>query len=228
MARITLNGFYQYDDSLFNVTFPDGIDRGVVIDELLYQLGDLYPYIQSYENLKKMISKWASEEYSILYRMLLALEAEYNPIENYDRKENWTDTPELTDTRETNMYGKDIPDVKISSDKNILDKPNQTVTTTTSAYNNSNYQPRDKVQTEGTNNNRTKYTESTKGQSSYRGREKEEVKKTGKTTHNGRMHGNIGVTTNQEMINEELNLRKFNIYNYIVDRFSELFIIEVY
>lgn len=228
MARITLNGFYKYDDSLFDVTLPDGIDRGIVIDELLYQLGDLYPYIQSYENLKKMISNWASEEYSNIYRMLLALEAEYNPIENYDRKENWTDTPDLTDTRKTNTKGKDSPDIKVSSKQKILDEPDETVTTTTSAYNSATYQPKDKVQTQGTNVNRTNRTETTQGQSSYQSTETEKVNKTGTTTHDGRMHGNIGVTTNQQMINEELDLRKFNIYNYIVDRFSERFIVEVY
>lgn len=228
MARITLNGFYQYDDSLFDVTFPDGIDRGVVIDELLYQLGDLYPYIQSFENLKKMISNWASEEYSNLYRMLLALEAEYNPIENYDRKENWTDKDSGEDSRLITSNGTEHPNTSVITNDETSEEPNQTETTTVSAYNSAAYQPKDKVETKGTNVTRRNATETTSGTNGYDNTERDTFTYGKHSEHDGRMHGNIGVTTNQQMINEELNLRKFNIYNYIVDRFSERFIVEIY
>lgn len=43
----------------------------------------------------------------------------------------------------------------------------------------------------------------------------------GKTTaHDAYIHGNIGVTTSMTMINEELNGRKFNLLNEIVDMFA--------
>ena len=47
-------------------------------------------------------------------------------------------------------------------------------------------------------------------------------------THNSRMHGNIGVTTNAQMINEEIELRKFDIYTDIARRFEKEFLIQVY
>lgn len=47
--------------------------------------------------------------------------------------------------------------------------------------------------------------------------------------HEGRVHGNIGVTTTQQMIEQELSLRKnYNIYNMISDSFCDEFLIQVY
>ena len=41
-------------------------------------------------------------------------------------------------------------------------------------------------------------------------------------------HGNIGVTTNQQMINEEINLRKTDIYEIIVQDFKNMFMLQIY
>lgn len=47
--------------------------------------------------------------------------------------------------------------------------------------------------------------------------------------HEGRVHGNIGVTTTQAMIEQEISLRKnYNIYNLISDSFCDEFLIQVY
>lgn len=47
--------------------------------------------------------------------------------------------------------------------------------------------------------------------------------------HEGRVHGNIGVTTTQQMIEQEMSLRKnYNIYNLISDSFCDEFLIQVY
>lgn len=47
--------------------------------------------------------------------------------------------------------------------------------------------------------------------------------------HSGRIHGNIGVTTTQHMIEEEIQLRhNFNIYSMISDCFCDEFLIKVY
>ena len=43
-----------------------------------------------------------------------------------------------------------------------------------------------------------------------------------------RTHGNIGVTTNQEMIEAELKLRRYDIYNIISNEFLDKFCIGVY
>lgn len=47
-------------------------------------------------------------------------------------------------------------------------------------------------------------------------------------TRRGRTWGNIGVTTTQEMIEQERNVSRFNIVDEIVDSFKEEFCILVY
>ena len=46
--------------------------------------------------------------------------------------------------------------------------------------------------------------------------------------HNGRIHGNIGVTTSQQMLESELNLARFNIVQQITDLFMSEFCIMLY
>lgn len=48
------------------------------------------------------------------------------------------------------------------------------------------------------------------------------------TTHYGRTHGNIGVTTSQQLLESELEIAKWNLYEHITDIFLEEFIIPIY
>lgn len=59
---------------------------------------------------------------------------------------------------------------------------------------------------------------------------KENENKNGESSkHNyGRSHGNIGVTTTQQMVQQELELNKFNVYNYICEQFKNQFCVVVY
>lgn len=57
----------------------------------------------------------------------------------------------------------------------------------------------------------------------------ERVENTSKSVINSvHAHGNIGVTTNQEMINQEINLRKTDIYKIIVQDFKSMFTLQIY
>ena len=46
--------------------------------------------------------------------------------------------------------------------------------------------------------------------------------------HAGRIHGNIGVTTSQQMLEAELDLGYWNIYSRITDMFLKEFCIMIY
>ena len=48
------------------------------------------------------------------------------------------------------------------------------------------------------------------------------------TSINSRTHGNIGVTTSQQMLQSELDIAKWNIYEQITDLFISEFCIMVY
>lgn len=47
-------------------------------------------------------------------------------------------------------------------------------------------------------------------------------------THKGRMFGNIGVTTSQQMLQSELDIARWNMYEHIADLFASEFCIMVY
>ena len=81
---------------------------------------------------------------------------------------------------------------------------------TVSAFNVSTYSPKDKVTSSGTNSGQTS--------SSY----------SNSLSRTGHIYGNIGVTTNQQMIQAELDLYKQNLYDELADVFIMEFCIPVY
>ena len=54
------------------------------------------------------------------------------------------------------------------------------------------------------------------------------VKDTGTITREREEHGNIGITTTQQMIKEQREVVEFNVYDYILRSFKERFCILVY
>lgn len=50
----------------------------------------------------------------------------------------------------------------------------------------------------------------------------------GKTVHEGHLYGNIGVTSSQELLEAELSVARFNLYDQIADLFIKEFCICVY
>ena len=89
MPRVTLWGFYQYDRTLFDdIVLPEGIDKENLVSEIMRNSGDLYPYHQALEYLKRNINFWFARRLFDFERMYEALRTDYSPIENYDRKEN--------------------------------------------------------------------------------------------------------------------------------------------
>lgn len=92
MQRITLIGMYNFDPSLFDtMVLPEGYDKETLIDTLLLEHGEkcvLYTDPQFMKFSIGVISrKWQLE----LEKIYEALTAEYNPIWNYDRYEEWND-----------------------------------------------------------------------------------------------------------------------------------------
>lgn len=56
----------------------------------------------------------------------------------------------------------------------------------------------------------------------------ETVSHTGTEAQTAHVHGNIGVTTNQQMITSEIELRKYDVYTDIAMRFEKEFLMQLY
>ena len=93
MARLTLNGMYDYDNTLFEgMVLPPDYDTDALFFEIMNRCGQLYPYHQQPVVLKSAIRLWFSRNYLGFDRSMEALLAEYSPIENVyeNRKETTT------------------------------------------------------------------------------------------------------------------------------------------
>lgn len=204
-AKLTLIGcnafFKNIGDDLFKgLTLPEGLVKKTLTDNILLEGGEFEVLYSDPWALQNFISIWADREQATFNRWVDALAIEYAPLENYDRHEDWTDTLDSDGTNNTTGTN----DTQSSG----------TVTTDVSAYDSSNYQPKDKVTSSETIDNDT--TESSTSTLDNEG------------VHTGRIHGNIGVTTSQQMLEAELDLGYWNIYSRITDMFLKEFCIMIY
>ena len=214
MARLTLWGIYQYDKTLFDdIVLPEGIDKDNLVSDIMRNSGDLYPYHQVPEYLKSNINYWFARRLFDFERMYEALRVEYSPIENYDRKENTTRNYENSGTdKESTTLGSTTTSTNIGSN----DNENKV-----SAYNESDYTNREK-DTQSYNSTLTNTGSGTDTTQTEYGLKRKEVE----DIH---VHGNIGVTTSQQMIESEMELRaKYDIYKIISREFEREFLVQVY
>lgn len=266
---ITLWGMMQYDKTLLsNLPFPTQFEYDDYIRCITDRCGELFPYFQNPDQLKISIQHWARRRACAWNKIVESLFSEYNPIENYDRIEEWSDSPDLTTENnggserkhdEDNIYfthatnnivgdvngnqinhsesngttqnnGSDTEILSVSafdqdgfSDKNetvrqlgtgnaVENRSDDTITTLShnSENNDSDIMRQDKL---SSNDNDTNHNIQT-----HRGT----------TTHKGRIHGNIGVTTTQQMIQAEIDLQKYDFVNGVAIEFEEEFMLQIY
>lgn len=92
MATLSIKGLYDYDPSLFDgMAWPDGVTAGDVLPELTVELAELEVVYPSANTMKTAIAAWSKSRVASWNRIVAALSAEYDPIENYDRYEDWND-----------------------------------------------------------------------------------------------------------------------------------------
>ena len=284
MARLTLWGIYQYDNTLFDgIVLPDGINKDNLVSDIMRNSGDLYPYHQVPEYLKRNMNFWFARRLFDFERMYDALRAEYSPIENYDRiedikreyKDSGTDSGTLTLGSSTTVAqtGTDTEKTTLGSSTTLTHTGTDTDTMQgggstekgVSAYNETGYANREK-DTETQNSTNTKQYNSTETNTGSGSDEKKQTydstvtntesgsdekkqsydstvintgsgsdktetayEKQRAETENTRVHGNIGVTTSQQMIESEISLRaKYDIYKIISREFEREFLVQIY
>lgn len=225
MTKFTLWGLYQYDPSLFdNAPIPDGIDKQIVIDTIMDNSGDLYCYYQQPERFKLAITNWFRRHEHGFSRMIIALLKEYDPLENYDRYEDEDTTPNLT--RTTQLSGSDTNTA--SGNDTVTTDMNETTENTgkVSAFDSSNFENKDHTDNV-TDTDGTVKTDYGRTDTTNYGR-KDEEKQTGNTKRVLHAHGNIGTTQNSEMLENELRVRRFDLYKTIAQMFEDDLLIQVY
>ena len=232
-SKITLLGMYNYDNSLFaNLTFPVGIDRDLAISRILNKSEEFELLYSDFDYLKDRIGIWAKIWERTFTKWVNALSIEYDPLFNFDRNEEYTDTR----GREYNDKRNDIENSNASalsaSTSNTVTGSSSGSTTEqkVSAYDSSSYSEKEKEEgsahtSQTGSGDSTASTESTSNNikgSDASGTSNEIVK------HAAHLYGNIGVTTSQQMLKDELDVATWNLYEHISDIFIDEFCILVY
>lgn len=224
MSLLTVEGLYNYDNTLFDgFNVPDGLVKQIAIDAILMRTRELEILYPDFTYMKNRITIW-SNKYQINWKKLYDTTVlEYNPIENYDRMEDWTDTDDETSTSARDNTRNTTNTVKSTSTNEVMNSVN--VTDQNTAFN-AGLADHAKQITDGDTTENGSITNTETGKDT----ENENVNggRTGRHTRTGRAHGNIGVTTSQQMIQSERDLVVFNIYDVIAESFIENFCLMVY
>lgn len=232
IAKLTLIGMNNYDSSLFDNLRFENVDHETLVNTILLNCGEfevLYPNIETLKNMFTLFSnKWSRT----VSKWVSALNTEYKPLENYDRYENFGGSEtELENGNETHLTNGN--ETITNNGNTILSRSgtdNNDVENKTSAFNASDYQPNEKITNQinygssdknDVNLNQTRTPNITEIRTPN-------IKKTRTPNLENHIHGNIGVTTSQQMLESELQLQYWNLYNKISNIFMKEFCIMVY
>ena len=188
-VKLSILGMYKYAPNIFDgLQLPIGADKQTLIDTIVFSYSDLTIVYPNAPILELVIRTWSKKHKESWKRIWDALNAEYSPIENYNRHE-------------------DIKDISHSSG-NTVSSGTGTNTGKATTFDSDTLSTTDQTAQESSSK------ASSTGDNTY--------------THINHTHGNIGVTTNQQMIDAELQLRNNTFYDIVANEFKEEFLIQIY
>lgn len=238
-ARIPLMSLINYQDEhlLDTLYFPDTENRSEFIDFFLLEYGEMTPLYTDPHFFKRFLTATSkSLKYTLdtLYQTLLF---EYNPIENYDRNE-WAKDVRTPDLQSKDTYASDQTDSGSESHVMTGGHTNQrggssTTENQVSADNTGDYFPSEKIIETPGDSDTTTYNSETQTigfgkKVSHGGADTNNLTGQDTNEHNARIHGNIGTTTTQQMINEERDVARYNFWQEAARLYAERLLVLVY
>ena len=208
MYKISLLGLYTYDNTLFDQLYIPPIfpavpgdtpfhyytpNKDTLVNLILEKAADFPALYPNVDFMKFMCGVWSKNCEYMMCTLWETMNAKFNPIENYDRIEDWTDSLNSNSAINSSVTanGNTQHDVAGFNSSTLVNASKDTNTETD-----------------------TGYTSDTSTSSGWR---------------KGRVHGNIGVTTSQKMLESELDVApKLNVYDYIINSFKNRFCLQVY
>ena len=209
-------------DLLNGAEFDERIDREVLNNKILSDLGACIPLYDTTDTFRVFYNNYFKVKAYTIRELLDTLEYEYNPIWNKDG--TITVEREGTHNEQINRTGRDTDDGTTVDVPNTTTRVSGSVENLVSAENVSDYQADNKSLTDSTTTENGRNTSTVNN-----------VRNTTSTdTHNGGEsdkevrveQGNIGVTSTQSLIEEQRNVVKFNVYDWLInDIKNELFVL---
>ena len=185
MSLLTIRALYNYHPALFDgLTIPDYWNKDTLIGVILRETDEREVLYSNPDTMEIAIMHWGNSNLEQWTRLAKAMAVEYEPLENFDRHEE-------------------------SSDTNLTVSEGNSKSETTEKA--TGFNSASLVTTAGADS----------GASA-------ENRATAENKHTARLHGNIGVTTSQQMLQSEIDLRKWNWYNDIAKEFANTFTLGVW
>lgn len=200
----------DWDNDLFtNLTLPGDLNtdayKTAVVDDILFRHGDAPLAYPDPAIMKYYIGVWSRRMGPLWLRYYTAINIDYEPLENYNRIENREEVREDENGNTRTLNTQTAEAGTVTTENKV------------SAENESVYQPD------------TQTVETPATTSSDTGTIRDAGTYTGSTETESRIHGNIGVTTSQQMLQSELDLvPRLDIVRYISDNYAAEFCLGVY
>jgi hypothetical protein len=216
------------------------MNKDVLIDNILYEAASLEAYYPDPNFMKFMIGRWSFMNQSVWQKLYDTTVLDYNPIYNYDRTEEWTENEKMLDGRTAASTETETRNLK-TGETSRTDSNGDVTTTGTmktelnvSGYNEVTFTPSEEtIETPDTMTSNNVIVDGTRdsintGTVSIDKKDTESLDRKRDNLRTGRAFGNIGVTTTQQMIQQERETVTFNMYKVITDSFVDRFCLMVY
>lgn len=227
-AKLTLIGVENYlnpERSVFDsMILPEGIDKDVLVGSIILRCQEFELLYSDPDFLIPAVGVWSRKNYRTFDKWVKALDIEYDPLYNYDRTEEYTDTHQGSSNRAGSFNSTGSGSNTLTN--NLTDTNVDTLTHSEKAYNETNYVGTTQDQSNGSIT-RTG-TASNALSNSNQGSDSNQSNDSYTNVHKARLFGNIGVTTSQQMLQSELDIARWNLYEHIADLFCNEFCIMVY
>lgn len=204
-AKITLIGLNGYTEGhIFDdLILPEGIDKEVLVNSVLLNSGEFEPLYADAYAMRFAIANWGKKWYDVFARWHKALSLDYNPLHNYDLYSDSEDNRDINTTTDTTST--------------VDTSYNRTSETKVSAFDSSDYQPNEKSEYIG--------TEDKDSVGKIKGKTDDDVKR---KSHVYGLKPTFRSYSQAHLLQEELDVSEWNLYQHMADIFAEELLIMVY
>lgn len=224
-ASLSLYGIFQYDDTILDgLNIPTGMDLDTVKNMLLIETAGMSILYPDAPFLKKAIALWSTERSDVWQKLYNTTVLQYDPIENYDRREESSEENIGNEHVQSSQERSTDSESRGSSQQHRSGE--NTATAGNTAYNSYDFADTSKSTSSGSDDVMDSTVSSGSGTENVSGSGNKSS--TDLRRLSSRIHGNIGVTTSQQMIMSEREVAEFCMVDYIVNDFISRFCVMVY
>lgn len=219
------------------IKLPKGVSLDLTVDTIVGEYGSYDLVYNTPDMFKYRCERFFERRYWSIEEMYKTMFYDYDPIENYRRYEDGWENNDDKEKRERGVEENDKEQTgrkktgKTTEKDNVGNITNSTSTVSVSAYNSDGFlnDTKNVADTEGTENRNSEVNISDNedvNRSLNRGvSENEDIGNERRKKYGSLAHGNIGVTTTQQMIESQRESVEFDFYMWIAKIWAKEFVV---